>query len=31
MSFMENEEQEPFVTKSGAISYVGGDINPFTF
>ena len=26
----ENEEQKPFVTKSGAISYVGGDINPFT-
>ena len=30
MSFIENEEQEPFVKKSGAISYVGGDINPFT-
>ena len=26
----ENEEQKPFVTKSGAISYVGGDVNPFT-
>ena len=30
MSNMENEEQKPFVTKSGAISYVGGGYNPFT-
>ena len=30
MSFMENEEQKPFVTKSGAMSYVGGGYNPFT-